>query len=344
MLCSMAGILGWAAWSRGFFHIKMIIDSPYRPPWYLPGADLQTVAPHLRRIDGVAYRRERIELDDGDFVDVDWSRVDSERLVIIAHGMEGHSRRPYMLAMVRTLNAAGWDALAWNMRACSGETNRTAGFYHAGLTQDLAAVIAHVQEAGSHERIALVGFSLGGNLILKYLGECGADVPSELCAAATFSVPCDLVDGARAIHRWRNRFYLRRFMRHLRAKVRDKATARPGLIDAEGIERLPDLYAFDGRYTAPVHGYASVEAYWRATSCSGYLSAIRLPALIANARNDTFLEDRCYPLDIVRPLKEVVLEMPDCGGHVGFPLADGACWMEERALDFIEAAQRDGAR
>lgn len=314
------------------------MNSSYRPPWYLLGADLQTVAPHLRRIDGVIYRRERVELDDGDFVDIDWSPVDRGRLVVVAHGMEGHSRRPYMLAMVRAFNAAGWDAVAWNMRACSGEPNRTAGFYHAGLTQDIAAVIAHVRASGRYERIALVGFSLGGNLILKYLGECGAGAPSELCAAATFSVPCDLVDGARAIHRWRNRLYLQRFMRRLHAKVRDKAAVRPGLIDAEGVEQLRDLYAFDGRYTAPIHGYASPEEYWRATSCLSYLSAIRLPALIANARNDTFLGEKCYPRDAVRSLKQVLLEMPECGGHVGFPQAGGRCWMEERALRFIETA------
>jgi predicted alpha/beta-fold hydrolase len=312
----------------------MLRPSDYRSPWYLPGADLQTIVPHLRRIEEVSYRRQRIELVDGDFVDVDWSEKGRDSLVIIAHGLEGHSRRPYILSTVRAFNAAGWDALAWNMRACSGEMNRNVGFYHAGLTQDLAAVLACAQSEG-YRRIALVGFSLGGSLILKYLGECGVQAPDELCAAATFSVPCDLADSARALHRPRNAFYLQRFMRHLRDKVRQKARARPGLIDDSGLEGLRDLYAFDARFTAPMHGYASPEAYWDSNSCTPFLSSIRVPTLVVNARNDTFLGPACYPLELVSSLQSVSMEVPAEGGHIGFPLAGGACWMEERALRFI---------
>ncbi len=313
----------------------MQLTSSYGPPWYLRGADLQTIAPQLRRRQSVVYHRERLELADGDFVDLDWSQRASRKLVIIAHGMEGHSRRPYMLGMVDAFNTAGWDALAWNMRACSGESNRLPGFYHAGLTADLAAIIDRLCTPTRYDSIALVGFSLGGNLILKYLGEQGALLAGVVRGAATFSVPCDLLQSVAEIHRWRNRFYLRRFMRHLRAKVKNKAATRPGLIDARGVDEIKDLYAFDGRYTAPVHGYASAEEYWRFNSCLAYLPAIRVPVLIANAANDPFLAGACYPQGVDLPY--VSWEVPAAGGHVGFPLRRGCCWMEKRALEFIGA-------
>jgi uncharacterized protein len=308
--------------------------SKYSPPWYLRGADLQTIAPQLRRLQSIAYRRERLELEDGDFIDLDWSQGAGSKLAIIAHGMEGHSRRPYMLGMAHAFNGAGWDALAWNMRACSGQSNRLPGFYHAGLTGDLAAIIERVCALECYTSIALIGFSLGGNLILKYLGEQATALRGEICGGATFSVPCDLVQSAEEIHRWRNRFYLRRFMRHLRAKVRAKAAAMPGLIDATGVDQIKDLYAFDGRYTAPVHGYASAEEYWRLNSCLAYLPSIRVPVLIANAANDTFLAGACYPQGADFPY--VQWDIPTAGGHVGFPLRHGGCWMEERALGFVE--------
>ncbi len=315
----------------------MIVEySRYRSPWYLPGSDLQTIAPQLRAIEGVTYRRQRLELADGDFVDVDWSTVGSERLALIAHGMEGNSRRPYMLGMAQTFNRAGWDVLAWNMRACSGESNRLPSFYHAGMTSDLEAVLQCALATGLYVEIVLVGFSLGGNLILKYLGERGLGVPQELRAAVTFSVPCDLVASAAQIHRWRNRFYLLRFMRHLRAKIRVKAQMMPGLIDTEGLGDLNDLRDFDGRFTAPMHGYADAEEYWRLNSCLAFLAGITVPSLIVNAQNDSFLAGACYPREQVVNSQYVHLELPATGGHVGFPLGGGRCWMEERALEFAE--------
>ena len=157
----------------------MIVEpSTYRPPWYLPGPDLQSIVPQIaRNLPPIDYRRQRIDTPDGDFLDLDWAEVGAERLVIVAHGMEGHSRRPYILGMVGAFNRAGWDGLAWNMRGCSEESNRTPAFYHAGLTDDLAAVVAAALVYKKYGAIALVGFSLGGSLNLKYLGERGRDAP-----------------------------------------------------------------------------------------------------------------------------------------------------------------------
>ena len=319
----------------------MIVESSqYRPPWYLPGPDLQSIAPQVaRRLPSVAYRRQRITTADGDFLDLDWSEIGGRRLAIIAHGMAGHSRRPYVLGMVAAFNRAGWDAMAWNMRGCSEEPNRMPGFYHAGLTDDLAAVVDAARERGACA-IALVGFSLGGSLILKYLGERGDRAP--ICAAIGFSVPFDLADSAAQLHRRRNAFYLRRFLRRFRASVRAKAAAMPGAIDATGVERIRDLHAFDARYTAPLHGFDSVEEYWRINSCVDYLPGIAVPALVVNGRNDPFLGPRCYPIAQIRDLPAVYLEMPQGGGHVGFPARGGRCWSEHRAVEFAVAnAQGD---
>ena len=322
----------------------MIVEpSTYRPPWYLPGPDLQTIAPQIaRNLPPIDYRRQRIDTPDGDFLDLDWAEVGAARLVIVAHGMEGHSRRPYILGMVGAFNRAGWDGLAWNMRGCSEESNRTPAFYHAGLTDDLAAVVAAALVYKKYEAIALVGFSLGGSLNLKYLGERGRDAP--IVASVSFSVPIDLADCVEQLHRRRNAFYLSRFLRRFRAKVRKKAVLMPEAISAEGVEDIRDIRAFDRRYTAPLHGFTSVEEYWQQNSCLGFLPGITAPSLIVNGRNDPFLGAKCYPVEQVKGLSQVFLEMPEGGGHVGFPAGGGACWSEARALEFITGGEAGGQR
>lgn len=313
--------------------VMIVEESSYRPPWYLPGPDLQSIAPQVaRRLPPIDYRRERIYTADGDFLDLDWSAVGAARLMIVAHGMEGHSRRPYVVGMVDAFNRAGWDGLAWNMRGCSGESNRTPGFYHAGLTDDLAAVVASALAHKDYAAIALVGFSLGGSLNLKYLGERGRQAP--IVASVGFSVPFDLADCAAQLHRRRNAFYLNRFMRRFRSKVREKAALMPDAITADGVENIRDLHAFDARYTAPLHGFASVEAYWQQNSCLDYLPGIAVPSLVVNGLNDPFLGPKCYPVDQIADLAQVYLEMPAAGGHVGFPAGGGECWSEARAVEF----------
>ena len=315
----------------------MIVESSsYRPPWYLPGPDLQSIAPQVaRRLPSIDYRRERIALSDGDFLDLDWSEIAADRLLIVAHGMEGHSRRPYVLGAVDAFNRAGWDGLAWNMRGCSEEPNRTPAFYHAGLTDDLQAVVAAAMARKNYTAIVLLGFSLGGSLNLKYLGERGSDAP--IAASVSFSVPFDLSDCVRQLHRRRNAFYLHRFLRRFRAKVREKAALMPDLISADHVDEIRDLHTFDARYTAPLHGFASVEEYWRQNSCLDYLPGIAVPSLIVNADNDPFLGTKSYPLAEIEDLPQVFFEMPRGGGHVGFPAGGGSCWSEARAVEFISA-------
>ena len=313
-------------------------DEPaYRAPFPWFGSHIQTIASGLSRgSTAVPYVRERIETSDGDFLDLDWSRQSppGSSLAIIAHGLEGHSRRPYVLGMVRAFNGSGHDALAWNFRGCSGEPNRLLRFYHSGCSDDLQCVIDHVREHGEYESVILVGFSLGGNICLKYLGEQGGDVPHQIKAAVALSVPCDLRASAMRVAERSNIFYLRRFLRTMRQKVRDKSRIMPGRLNLEGIEGLRNFGEFDDRFTAPLNGFDSAEEYWRQCSSRQFLASIRLPTLIVNARNDPFLTSACFPIAEAMASDCVYLEMPRHGGHVGFPDRGGTYWSERRALEF----------
>ena len=312
----------------------------YRPPRWCPGGHLQTIVPNeWRRVADVSYRRSELPTPDGDFLDLDWSVVGGRRLAIISHGLEGNSRRTYVLGLVRALNRRGWDALAWNMRGCGGRLNRLPRFYHSGATEDLAAVVAHALAEGRWQRVALAGYSLGGNLTLKYLGERGRDLDPRLTAAAVFSAPCDLKAGAEHMARWFNQAYLSRFLGSLKRKVRLKARAMPGALDAGGLWRVRDFRAFDERYTAPLHGFAGAEDYWRRNSAKAFVAGIDLPTLVLMARNDPFLPAACYPVEEARRHRRVRLEITRYGGHVGFPGAGAVFWSEERAVDFFEEAE-----
>lgn len=316
----------------------------YRPPRWLVSGHLQTVYPTLfRRPGGVRYRRERLETDDGDFLDLDWSESGSgrRRVAIIAHGLEGHSRRAYVLGMVRALNRAGWDALAWNQRSCSGEPNRLFRLYHNGTTDDLQRVIDHVKRAGRHDQAALVGFSLGGNVTLLHLGREGEQIDPLIKRAVAISVPCDLKTGAERMARRSNAVYMKRFLVDLHRKVRWKMEQYPGRIDDRGYRRIRDFRGFDDRYTAPVHGFRDAEDYWERCSCKPHIPHIAIPTLIVIARNDPILSPQCYPVEEARANPGVTLLMPESGGHVGFANfnGDGLYWSERVAVRFLEQPQ-----
>ena len=324
--------------------MPLIATSAYRPTALLANGHLQTIAAStLRRVPGVSYRRERLELPDGDFVDLDWALAgpaSAARLGIISHGLEGDSGRPYVRGMARALNQAGFDALAWNYRGCGGETNRLLRAYHLGDTDDLAAVITHAVEAKSYPELFLTGFSAGGNVTLKYLGENAARVPAQVRRAAVFSVPTDLKASSHQISRWQNRVYLRRFMRSLREKMRVKAAYLPGQLDLTELNQLRNFPEFDARYTAPLHGFASADEYYEQSAAGQYLAGIRVPTLLVNALNDPFLAATCYPRAAAAASEYFYLETPAGGGHVGFNENGpaGSYYSERRAVDFFTRA------
>lgn len=310
----------------------------YIAPPLLRNGHVASIFPTLmRRIDTAHYVRERIDTSDGDFLDLDWSPVGSQRLVIICHGLEGHSRRPYVAGMARAANLFGWDALAWNYRSCGGEMNRKLRFYHSGATDDLDDVVNHALQRGPYQEVALVGFSMGGNLILVYLGERGNRLDSRISAAVAFSVPCDLGASARQLARPANYIYMRRFMSELRRKMVLKHQAFPDQLDVTGIEKIRNFQQFDDRYTAPLHGFRNAEEYWQRCSSKHFLADIRVRTLIVNALNDPFLAPDCFPSRLVQGHPWVKLEVPPVGGHVGFVAFNdqNLYWSESRAFRFL---------
>ncbi|WP_430461973.1 YheT family hydrolase [Thalassolituus sp. LLYu03] len=317
-----------------------ILASSYRPPRFLANGYLQSILPTLfRRLDDAHLTRERIDTDDGDFLDLDWSCQGSDTLVIVSHGLEGHSRRPYVLGTVREANRNGWDALAWNFRSCSGEMNRLPRMYHSGATDDLHRVVLHALTRG-YRAIHLVGYSMGGNLSLVYTGREAHLLPEAVKSVAAFSVPCDLRSSAFQLAKWQNRIFMWRFLKDLRVKMADKAQRFPGRVTLKGYDDMSSFQEFDDRYTAPLHGFRDAEDYWHQSSSLRYLHQIRIPALLVNARNDPFLSPACFPVDIARQHPSLTLEMPDSGGHVGFirRTPDQTYWMEQRAMAFIRSA------
>ncbi len=313
----------------------------YRPPFPFTSGHLQTIYPTFyRRTPPANPIRERLETPDGDFIDIDWhySHTNPCRgLTVVSHGLEGHSRKKYPLGMAHCLSSHGWDVICLNFRCCSGEPNRLPRFYHSGVTDDLHLVLCHGLRRG-YERAALVGFSMGGNQTLKYLGENPSLVPAEVTAAVVFSVPCRLGDAVLVMDKLSNRPYMHYFMKGLREKIREKAARFPDLIDLDGLDQMITFAPFDNKYTAPLHGFKDADDYYQRCSSATVIGSIEVPALLVQAQDDPFLPASCYPIDEAEKSESFFLEITDFGGHVGFMGGWSAphYWSELRALAFIE--------
>ncbi len=319
--------------------MPLLSKSNYHAPFCLQNGHIQTIYPSLfRKFDTNFYQRERLNTDDDDFLDIDWSKTGSDKLAIISHGLEGNSHRHYVVGMVKILNRNGWDALAWNYRSCSGETNRQLRFYHNGSIDDLECVIQHAINTTSYKKIVLIGFSMGGNLILIYLGKKGSQIDSKIERSVLFSVPCDLKSTTQELAKFKNKLYMRRFLITLHQKIRAKMELMPERINDDDYHLVKNFKDYDDRYTAPLHGFKNAEDYWHKCSGSRFISKIRIPTLIVNARNDPFLANRCYPTQEASNSKYVYLEIPQSGGQVGFVQFknDKGYWSEERAIEFLK--------
>lgn len=320
--------------------MPLIESKAFRYPRLLFNGHFQTIIPSaFRRITDIIYERDRLELSDGDFLDLDWAlRSDSNKLVIISHGLEGSSERHYVTGMAKAFLMKGWDALAWNCRSCSGELNRLPRFYHHADTEDLGSIINHAISLNKYQEIILIGFSMGGNMTLKYLGEKEDHVHPHIKAAVTFSVPCDLPTSVEHLHRLSNRFYEKRFLKKLAKKIKAKSMVYPDIIDATGVEQIKYFPDFDNRYTAPLHGFKSADDFYKKASSGPFTAFIKIPTLLIQAKNDPFLSPECFPTEIARNSDYLHLETPAYGGHVGFTIAGSQeCWSEHRAVEFVSS-------
>ncbi|MEO9477767.1 MAG: alpha/beta fold hydrolase [Cyclobacteriaceae bacterium] len=285
----------------------------------------------------VPYTRQRMELADGDFLDVDYLKGGNSKCLIITHGLEGDSNRYYVKRTARYFFDRGWDVIAWNCRSCSGEINRLPRFYHHGETGDLATVIEHSFNM-NYDSVVLMGYSMGGSMSLKYMGE--RDVDTRIKGAITFSVPCNLLDSSEALRRKENQVYEKRFVRKLIQKMKAKAEKYPGSVNVQGIDELEGFDEFHERYTAPLHDFENASDFFAEATCDRYLPNIKVPVFIGNALNDPMLGDKCYPVNLAKESEFVYLETPNQGGHVGFSiLGQKHSWMEVRAEAFMKQHQ-----
>lgn len=318
-----------------------LLRSSYRPGVVFRNGHLATIySALLRKVEGPQQFRERITLADGDFLDLDWSRAATatDRVLILLHGLEGNAQRPYMLGSARLFSARGYDVCAVNLRGCSGVPNRLFRSYHSGATEDLDAVLRHVLGLHKYKKVYLKGFSLGGNLILKFLGE-NPRYSDRLAGAAVISVPCDLHDSLQQLNQAKNWLYARRFLTTLREKVREKQKRFPERISLEEVDKIKSLKAFDDYYTSRAHGFSDALDYYTRCSSLPFLEAIRVPTLLLNAQNDSFLGPRCYPVEACRNHPAVYFENPDYGGHVGFVGEGSFYYSERRSLEFLDSCE-----
>lgn len=324
--------------------MPIILKSPYGNFLsFFRSGHLETILPSLlRKIKGVHYERERIDTPDEDFLDLDWLRTGSNKLIIISHGLEGSSDRHYVKSAAKFFHQKGYDVLAWNYRSCSGEMNKALRLYHHGVTDDLETVINHAIATKSYKRIALVGYSMGGSTTLKYLGENGFNTPKHIVAAAVFSVPCNLWDSAHQLTFSRNSFYKKRFLKKLVKKIKLKHAQYPDAFDIEGIDHIKSFGEFDEKYTAPLHGFRNARHFYKTSTSDLHYHSIKVPSLIVNALNDPMLGEKCYPYEDCRQNTLLTLETPKTGGHVGFSLRGKPySWMDLRAYEFIDSFMKE---
>ena len=314
-----------------------ILEQNYKPPFWAKKSFVSTVYSGLiRKVTDVDQTRERLTLLDHDFLDLDWSyaKEKSNKVIILLHGLEGHAQRPYLTGTAKHFNENGIDAIGVNFRGCSGEPNLLYRSYHSGATEDLGAVVKHALTKNKYDEIYIKGISLGANMALKYVGE-GNDLPKELKAVIAVSTPCDLKGSCDELLSLKNRHYAIRFLDHLKQKLKPKLIQYPDKLSITDYKSIKTLIDFDHVYTSKAHGFKDAYDYYEKASCLQFLPNIKIPALIINALNDSFLSADCYPVKEAKDNPNLFLEMPQYGGHVGFIEKSNIYYNEWRALEFV---------
>jgi predicted alpha/beta-fold hydrolase len=316
-------------------------NSDYLPPKWQFNAHIQTIYPSLFRKIPVNYKRERVELQDGDFLDLDWSFVGhtrSKKLLIVTHGLEGDSTRHYVTGMVKKFNDNGYDGLGWNCRSCSGEMNRLPRFYHHGDVDDIRFVVNYAIEKYQYEEVVLVGFSMGGSMTVRLLGQHPESLPSQVKFGVAVSVPLDLHTSVYELYKPGRRFYMKRFINKLGKKIKEKSAQHPNnnLVSYEGYKQIKNFEQFDNRYTARMFGFQNAHDFYQKAAAKPFLNTITVPTLIIQAINDPFLSPECLNLGEAENNPNVYLQLLKFGGHVGFMLPNSdETWVERRVIEFI---------
>ena len=318
--------------------------TPYHAPTWLPGSHAQTIYPLLIKPIAYPYWRERWDTPDEDFIDLDWSETpDSETtrrntpLVALFHGLEGSSNSHYALSLMHALTATGWGGIVVHFRGCSGEANRLPRAYHSGDSEEIDWILKRIKQKHPERPLYAVGISLGGNALLKWIGEREEKASDLLCAAAAVSAPLDLSACGHHLARGFNRVYTRHFLYTLKPAAAEKLKRFPNLFDAQKLHQAKTIFDFDDLFTAPLHGFASATDYWKRASSKPWLAAIQLPTLILNAENDPFMPPHTLPKS-EQVGAAVRLDYPREGGHVGFvsgSLPGKLDWLPQRLLHFF---------
>ena len=314
------------------------MSEPFKPAWWCRGPHMQTLWPYLfRRTPRVELRRERLELPDGDFLDLDWTANSHGPIVIVLHGLEGSSDSKYARGLLKAVHERGWRGVVMHFRGCSGEPNRLPRSYHSGETSDLAYVVDLLRQREPETPLFVVGFSLGGNVLLKWLGESGKQVPIN--AAVAVSVPFLLAESAKRLDQGFSRVYQWGLMRSMRNAVAEKRRRMKLPLKIEDLSALRTFRDFDEHITAPLHGFAGADDYYRRSSSRQYLRGIQIPTLIIQSCDDPFMTDAVIPQDgELSPA--IKLKLYDHGGHVGFVarrhLWNPDYWLEGKILDWCK--------
>ena len=321
-----------------------ITRSAFRPAWWLPGPHLQTLWPtFFRRRPVLSLERRRLETPDGDFLDLALGGRPEGPLVLLLHGLEGSLESHYAGNLLAALNRAGRRTAFLHFRGCSGEPNRLPRSYHSGETGDLQFVVQWLAENLAPVD-AVIGFSLGGNVLLKWLAERGEAAPVRRAVAV--SVPFRLADADRRLRRGLSRLYLRHLLGRLRRSYREKFARLPSPLDVD-VDRLRTFHDFDDQVTAPLHGFAGADDYYARASCRQYLKRIRVPTLILHARDDPFMFPDTVPGETELP-PAVTLELSEHGGHVGFVSGpwpwQAEYWLERRIVEWLDSEQTGRVR
>lgn len=315
----------------------------YNPPILFKNSHANTILASLfRRKLPLNYERQRFILNDGDFVDLDFVRNGEDKLVILLHGLEGSSDRAYIRGMAKIFSQSNFDVLSFNFRGCSGEPNLTMKGYHMAATEDLEEVIISMHKTDTYKSIYLVGFSLGGSVVLRFLSNQDDHAAlHKVKGGVAFSVPLQLVEANKEIGKFENILYRLRFLRSLKRKIRQKQDQFPE-IPLFLAKWKYNFTFFDDFYTGPFHGFLNAKDYWEKASVLPYLPKISLPCLLVNAANDSFLSSFCFPDHLAKNLEHFYFLKPKWGGHVGFMPVNkkGFLWSEELALHFIDSVHQ----